>query len=134
MSEAALALQAAMLACLRADEAVTAVVGDRIFDAAPRNAAFPYLAFGPARASDWSTGTESGTEQLLTLHVWSKAKGRREVLAVMEAIRARLADAALTLDDHHLVNLRLEFAEARYDDDLSVHHGLLRFRAVTEER
>jgi hypothetical protein len=28
--------------------------------------------------------------------------------------------------------MRLEFAEERYDEDLSVHHGLLRFRAVTE--
>jgi hypothetical protein len=50
----------------------------------------------------------------------------------MEIARARLHDAALTLDEHHLVNLRLEFSEARYDEDLSVYHGLLRFRAVTE--
>ncbi|TIP51414.1 MAG: DUF3168 domain-containing protein, partial [Mesorhizobium sp.] len=25
------------------------------------------------------------------------------------------------------------FAEARYDEDLAVHHGLLRFRALTQE-
>jgi len=68
MSEAALALQMAMLACLRADDPVTAFVGDRVFDAAPRNAAFPYIAFGPARASDWSTGTEDGSEHRITLH------------------------------------------------------------------
>jgi hypothetical protein len=50
----------------------------------------------------------------------------------MEVVRARLDDEDLTLNGHHLVNMRLEFAEARYDEDLSLHHGLLRFRAVTE--
>ena len=45
----------------------------------------------------------------------------------------QLIDAApKELDGHTLVNMTLEFAEARYDEDLSVHHGLLRFRAVTE--
>ncbi len=29
--------------------------------------------------------------------------------------------------------MTLEFAEARYDEDLSVHHGLLRFRAMIED-
>ena len=33
-----------------------------------------------------------------------------------------------------LVNLRLEFSEARFDDDHSVHHGLLRFRANRTRR
>ena len=135
MTSAAADLQKALFAALAADTGLTALLGPgKVFDHAPANVAFPYVSLGRTGVYDWSTGTESGTEQLLTLHVWSKAKGRREVLAVMEAIRARLAGAALTLDDHHLVNLRLECAEARYDDDLSVHHGLLRFRAVTEER
>jgi hypothetical protein len=39
----------------------------------------------------------------------------------------------LPLDGHALVSLRLEFSEVRFDDDLSVYHGLLRLRAVTEQ-
>ena len=50
----------------------------------------------------------------------------------MDAARAALHDRALPLDGHALVNLRLEFSEVRFDDDQSVYHGLLRFRAVTE--
>jgi hypothetical protein len=134
MTAPAAELQKAVFDALAADVTVTALLGGgKIYDRAPANVTFPYLTFGRTSIFDWSTGTESGTEQLFTLHVWSKAKGKKETLAIMEAVRALLDDAALELDEHHLVNMRLEFAEARYDEDLSVHHGLLRFRAVTEE-
>ena len=128
----AVELQKAVFEALAGDAALAALIGTNILDRAPANVAFPYITFGRTSIYDWSTGTESGTEQLFTLHIWSKAKGKKETLEIMELARARLDDAALGLDDHHLVNMRLEFAEARYDEDLSVHHGLLRFRAVTE--
>jgi hypothetical protein len=134
MTSAAAELQTAIFSALSNDSALVAELGgSRIYDQAPASVAFPYITFGRTSVYDWSTGTESGTEQLFTLHIWSKARGKKEVLEVMELARQRLDNAALPLSGHHLVNLRLEFAEARYDDDLAVHHGLLRFRAVTEE-
>ena len=131
MSSAA-ELQKAIFEALGANGALAALVGTRIFDHAPANAAFPYITFGRTSVYDWSTGTESGTEQLFTLHVWSKAKGKKEVLDIMELARTTLHDAPLDLEGHSLVNMRLEFSEARYDDRNEAHHGLLRFRAVTE--
>ena len=68
---------------------------------------------------------------LFTLHIWSNTKGKAESLALIEAAKARLHDAPLELATHKLVNLRQEFAESRFDEDLAVYHGLLRFRAVT---
>ena len=62
-----------------------------------------------------------------------RPKGKAETLAIMEAARARLHDASLPLEGHELVNLRHEFAEVRFDDDHSVYHGQLRFRAVVEQ-
>ena len=117
---------------MAANAALAALIGTRIFDHAPANVAFPYITFGRTSVYDWSTGTENGAEQLFTLHVWSKAKGKKEVLEIMELARSTLHDAALDLDGHQLVNMRLEFSEARYDDRNEAHHGLLRFRAVTE--
>ena len=43
-----------------------------------------------------------------------------------------LHDQPLTLSDHHLVNLRHEFSEARLDPDGDTFHGIVRYRAVTE--
>jgi hypothetical protein len=134
MTAAAADLQKALFGALIGDAALVSTLGGaKVFDHAPANAAFPYVTFGRTSVYDWSTGTESGTEQLLTLHIWSKAKGKKEALDIMESVRKALDQAPLALDDHHLVNLRLEYSEARYDDDVDVHHGLLRFRAVTED-
>ena len=133
MTSPALELQKAVFDTLAGDAALTAALGGaRIHDHAPANVAFPYMTFGRTSIYDWSTGTETGTEQLFTLHVWSKAKGKKEALELMELARARLEAGGLTLAGQTLVNLTFEFAEVRYDEDLAVHHGLLRFRAVTE--
>jgi len=132
MSSAA-ELQRAIFEALGGNAALAALVGTRIFDHAPANATFPYITFGHTSIYDWSTATESGTEQLFTLHAWSKGRGKKEVLEIMELARQTLDDAALELEGHRLVNLRLEFSEARYDDRNEAHHGLLRFRAVVEE-
>lgn len=133
MTAPAVDLQKAIHALLTADAGLVAKLGgQKVFDATPPNVAFPYIGFGRTSMFDWSTGTEIGTEQLFTIHVWSKAKGKTETLEIMETIRQLIDAAPKELGDHVLVNLTLEFAEARYDEDLSVHHGLLRFRAVME--
>ena len=82
--------------------------------------------------ADWSTATEDGSEQIVTLHVWSKGQGKKEMLDIMETVRGLIDDAALALTGHHLVSIRLQAAETRFDEDLAVHHGLMRFRALTE--
>jgi hypothetical protein len=133
MTAPAAELQKAIFAALGNDPALTAALGgSRIYEQVPASAAFPYLTFGRTSVYDWSTGTEKWTEQLFTLHIWSKAKGNKETLQIMETARWLLDDKSLPLENDQLVNLRLEFAEARYDDDLAVYHGLLRFRAMSE--
>ena len=132
MTHPSLALQKAVVATLLADGSVGALIADRIYDAPPRDAAFPYLTIGEVRTADWSTATEAGAEHRLTLNVWSRERGKRQCYEVMEAIEAALHDAALGLDDHALVNLRFEFAETRRDPDGITYHGVVRFRAVTE--
>jgi hypothetical protein len=129
---AALELQKAVFAVLTGDAGVGALVGDRIYDATPRKAQFPYLNFGSGRTDDWSTGTEEGEEHSLTLHAWSREPGKRETYQILEAVKAALHDTALDLDGHRLVNLRFESAQAARDPDGITWHGVMRFRAVTE--
>ena len=132
MSAAGLALQTAIHAALVADAGIGAIVGDRIFDAVPRVATFPYVTLGDARAADWSTGTEPGAEHRVTLHVWSRARGKSECWAVLAALQAVLHDAALALEGHALINLRVEAADVGMDRDGITWHGVVRLRAVTE--
>jgi hypothetical protein len=132
MPHPSLALQKAIHAALIADAAVGAAISDRIHDAAPRNAVFPFVTFGDARVGDWSTGTDEGAEHRLVLHVWSRERGKAECWTAIEAIKVALHDVPLALDGHALVNLRFEAAEVGQDRDGITWHGVVRMRAVTE--
>ncbi len=111
---------------------VSLLGGVRVYDDAPQSASFPFVTLGQSAIRDWSTGTEDGAEHSLTLHVWSRSGGKREMLEIVEAIRAALHGQQLALEDHHLVNLRHEYSEARLDPDGDTFHGVVRYRAVTE--
>jgi len=132
MTAPALALQQAVVTALAASAPLVAIVGNRIYDAPPRNAAFPYVSFGPASIADWSTGTETGAEHQLVLDAWSREAGKKQCYAILDAIAAALNDTALSLAGNALVNLRFQFADIRRDPDGITFHGVIRFRAVTE--
>lgn len=133
MNLAALELQKAVLAALSENAGLVAALGGPKFhDLTPARASYPYVSFGPATMHDWSTGTERGSEHFMTLHVWSAKKGKSEALGLMERIDEALHEATLAPAGHRLVNLRRDGSEIRFDEDLSVHVGLMRFRAVVE--
>ncbi|MER9327667.1 DUF3168 domain-containing protein [Mesorhizobium sp. M0152] len=127
-------LQQALFLRLKSDAPLSALLsGAGLLERVTDNAAFPYVTCGQTSAFDWDTGAENSDDQLITLHVWSKAQGEDETLAIMDAIEARLADAVLVIGPRGQTRLSLEFTEARYDEELLVHHGMLRFRALTQE-
>ena len=133
MPSSSFALQKAFFLKLTADAALAALLGGpRIYDDVPVRGEFPYVTFGQTTERDWSTGTDDGAEHVVTLHVWSRAAGRKEADEIMSAVRSALHDQALTLTGHRLVNLRHEFSGARRDSDGENYHGITRYRAVTE--
>ena len=137
MPSASFSLQQSIFATLTADTALTTLLGGaRIYDDVPQGTALPYLTLGQTTERDWSTGgdpdTDAGAEHILTLHVWSDARGKKQAHEILAAVRTALHDAPLTLTGHSLVNLRHEFSEARRGPDGETMHGLARFRAVTE--
>ena len=74
----------------------------------------------------------SGHEQSLGIVVWSEPGGARTALAVAERLDTILDDAALTLDGHRLVNLRVTEISGERDKDTRLTRVTLRLRAVTE--
>lgn len=138
VTDPALALQAAIIARLSTDTALTVLTGaePRVFDFVPPRTKSPYVTIGQTLERDWATGgdpaTDTGAEHTLTLHVWSRANGRREAAEIAAVIRAALHDQPLTLIGHRLVNFRHEFTETRRETDGETIRGLVRFRAVTE--
>jgi len=127
------ALQAAIHQVLTADAPLAALLGGpKVYDRVPAGAGLPYVTLGDGVASDWSTGTETGTEHLLRFHVWARDGGRKAIRDVAAAIHAALHDADLALAQGHLVNLRFTTARVLADPDGETWHGVLDYRAVTE--
>jgi Protein of unknown function (DUF3168) len=130
---AAAALRAAIHDALVADTALTSLLGGpKVYDQVPSAATFPYVTLGDARVIDWSTGTDNGEEHQLTLNAWSRQGGHREAHLIAGALLQALDDAALTLTDYHLVNLRFALADVQRQADGKTYRAAVRFRAVTE--
>ncbi|MDX8531200.1 DUF3168 domain-containing protein [Mesorhizobium sp. VK25A] len=127
-------LMQALFLRLKTDASLSALLGGAgLLEQANNKAAFPNVTYGRTSAFDLETGADNDNDQLVTLHIWSKAQGEAETRLIMDSIKARLDGAALSIGPRGQTRLSLEFAEARYDEDLAVHHGLLRFRALTQD-
>lgn len=104
----------------------------RLHDEPPRASEPVYAVFGAVSADDWSTDTDRGHEQRLSLVVWAKAGNARSALLAAERLAALLDGAALTLDGHRLINLRLTATNADRDAQTNLARVTLSLRAVTE--
>jgi hypothetical protein len=133
MAPASLALRRALRDGLVGHAPLVEVLGGpKIWDEPPRDAAFPYVTLGEARVTDWSTGSSSGHEHALTLHVWSRQGGQTEAQVVAGEIIAALEQVPIEPVGQRLVNLRFATADIRREEDGRTFHGVVRFRAVTE--
>lgn len=119
--------------------------GDKkVYDVVPQNSAFPYISIGDETGIDWSSKTFNGMEVTMTLHVWTKGRGKRDNKALIGHLHRILHNASLSLSSNSLVMLRFEFDSVFADEgagitgqaqtsDLITYHGVTRFRAITTE-
>ena len=129
----ALALQTGLRDALLSDEAlVTALGGQQVFDDVPREASFPYITIGEIETRDWSTQTSRGNEHTVTVHVWSRHRGRKQVQELIGEVDRILDGTDPPLAGHRLVNLSTVFWTALREPDGEVYRGTVRLRAVTE--
>lgn len=134
MTSPVLALRRAILDAALADAELLGLMGGalRLHDEPPRAAAPVYAVFGDVTAQDWSTDFDRGHEQDVSIIVWAERGSARTALDVAERFAAILDDAALALDGHRLVNLRVTELSATRDRDSQLTRVSLRLRAVTE--
>lgn len=127
-----LALQRALIAHLKNDPASHALLGDRMWDAAPPSPAYPHLLIGRSESRPVAADG-GGTEHLLTLTIVSSFRGSEEAKAAMAAVRLRLTDAALEADGVRTVSLGVRFTDVWRSPTGFRTYAVLRVRAVTED-
>ena len=97
-------LQAALVAALRADTELAALVGAAIFDAPPQGAEAPYVAIARHDLLPRDGDAAPGFEHRITFHVWAAEPSRRAVLAMAERVLAVVL--AMELDGELRLTLR----------------------------
>lgn len=144
----AIALQQAIFNALTGDSALTALLATSpfgspalpaIYDRGPQaeesedESAFPYVVIGDDTAIEHETDETQGQESTITLHVWTRYRGKREVKLIFDALYAVLHEAQLTISGQLFVYCLWEFSETFEDQDGLTLHGVTRFRVVTME-
>lgn len=130
MSDASWELQKAVYAALDGDATLGALITG-VFDHVPPDTAFPYVTVGEVTVADASTMGKDGQAHTITVHSWSRGRGRKEVKDIMAEVYRVLHKANLALTGHDLAGMMFEFASTLTDPDGLTYHGVQRFRAVT---
>lgn len=110
-----------------------------VFDTAPflpegaPSTSFPYCVIGNDTTEPWDTDDTLGTQISLTLHFWSRAKGMKQVKALMDQAYGLLHRAALTKTGYSVIDCLFEFSEAMNDQDGQTKHGVQRYRLTIRE-
>jgi hypothetical protein len=110
-----------------------------IYDAVPQaddagsDIPFPYVTIGDDTAIDWDTDTSVGKEATITIHSWSRYRGRKEVKEIQGAIYETLHLSQLPVDGYDTVLCFSEFSESLVDPDGLTRHGIQRFRIILDK-
>ena len=133
MAAPALELQAAIVAAVRADAALMALVSG-IYDlppADPFGAAQGYIGFGPEDAP-----TETGCVDLVTvtlqMDVWSRRVGRVHCKEILHELKRVLRGVATA--ENPIVSRGEPFERILRDPDGVTHHGILQLSFGMESR
>ena len=133
MSNSGFALQTAMRATLLAHPALTALLqGQHVYEEKPRGAERTFVVIAAIETRDWSVKDQKAHEHFVTLSVETNSRSRKLAQDIVAEVEAVLDNAALTLVDHALVNLRLAFWAVARARNAETFNATLRFRAATE--
>jgi len=102
-------------------------------DTGETQSGWPFVTIGDDTLIPWDTDEDPGWEATLTLHIWSRYPGRKEIKDLYGEIFTRLNRKAVQLNTHYMVDCTHDFFETFEDQDGITRHGVARFRVVLHE-
>jgi hypothetical protein len=134
MATPELELQSAIVARLKADPGVAALVAGRIYDSVPAGAAFPYVSIGPVDSVGFDPECITGFDVAQQIDCWSRAVGFPEVKKIVDAVRAALhgQEEAMPLATNGMTFFEHRTTRITRDPDGLTSHGILGFEAAIE--
>lgn len=104
-----------------------------VHDHVPQGSTYPFVTLGEAESRDWSNVEKQGTQQQISLRIWSRESGRKQAAAIMERIVTLLHNASPSVSGQSLVSLRFVSSAIALLDDGATYRGTLIFRALLTE-
>lgn len=131
MADFLLPLIKGVVAAMKADSAVGAVIGDRVYTDVPQKETFPYSVVFPT-AADWSAKDFSGQEIDLQISTFSRDKTPKESLDACKACYDLFhrQESAITLDSGTIANIQYTSSQSFKDPDGVTWQGVINFRVV----
>lgn len=128
-------LQKLIIDTLKADAAVSAIVGSNVFDYPPSSDPFPRITIGAFDSIPDDAECISGDEVTMQIDCWVRDGGRKHPCsALVDAAKKALHEANLTLPDPYaLSSMRVILSRVVSDPDGLTTHGILTVRALVEE-
>ena len=97
------------------------------------NSAFPYVTIGEDDFNAWDTDDSVGYDVQLTIHVWSRLRGRTQTKQIQQAIYNSLNRSVLTVTNYDFISIDFTFADSAMEPDGITRHGVIRFRCLLDE-
>lgn len=132
MSDPSLPMQAAIVTRLKAFSSLSAIVGQKIYDAVPTNAVKPYINLDQPQVLPDKASCLDGSEISYPIHGWSKGPASVEIKQMGAAVVAALDEHELVVSGHRVVVFELEQLQYLDDPDGITKHFVAIFRALTE--
>lgn len=116
----------------------TALVDVPVYDSVPQHETstdldFPFVTIGEDNLLEWDTDLKNGYEATLTVHVWSRARGRLELKDIQSAIYGALHRADFAVGDYGVLGFTFINANSFLDPDGLTRHGVQQFKTFFAE-
>lgn len=133
-TEPSLELQGSVVSTLKNTGAVSALIGQRVYDKPPAGPTFPYATVGDDQVlQDHAECLEGSVEINSNIHVWSRAIGKVEAKKIAGAIVTALNGSVLSVNGYRLVSIQHTDTRHLDDPDGITSHSVVSFRALIDE-
>lgn len=138
LTDPSLDIQGAIVAALKADVALAALVNARVYDQAPApvppatTVTFPYVTVGDGSMIPELGEQTDASDTTTQVDAWSRAPGYPEVKRIAKAIIAALHDADLNVANHQNVSILVQTVNYFRDPDGLTRHAAITFQIQTD--
>ena len=134
MSDHSFELQKTIFTTLNSDSTITSTYSATVHDHVPQGTSFPYIVIGEETMTDESSTKDIDFNNFtLTIHIFSRNRGRKEAKQIMARIYELLHNQNLSVTGADHINTRFEFSDVIKENDGLTYHGVQRFRTILHD-